>query len=161
MKNGEPAMGGNKEILMSEAGIADMAEILALQKVCYYQEAEIINDFTIKPLLQTIKEIGRDLQEQLILKAVLGKRIIGSVRAYEKDGSCFIGRLIVRPDHQNQGIGKRLMGEIESRFKVNRFELFTGSRSVKNIFLYHKLGYLEFKQENSLVYLQKMTGGAL
>jgi ribosomal protein S18 acetylase RimI-like enzyme len=156
----------NMEIVISDALIGDLAEILALQKVCYYQEAEIINDFTIKPLLQTINEIGRDLQEQVILKAVLENRIIGSVRAFEKEGSCHIGRLIVRPDHQNQGLGKRLMNEIESLFKVKRYELFTGSMSVKNIFLYNKLGYREFKQEITngeyhLVYLQKLTGGAL
>jgi GNAT superfamily N-acetyltransferase len=158
--------GGFMEILIREAGQPDLAEVLALQKVCYYQEAELNHDFMLPPLLQTIEEIAEDFDSQKILKAVLGSRIIGSVRAYEKNGSCYIGKLLVRPDHQNQGLGRQLMNMIEKLFTVKRYELFTGSGSVKNLYLYNKLGYREFKREKTgnsydLVYLEKNTGGAL
>ena len=36
------------------AMIEDAAEILALQKLAYRSEAEIYNDFSIQPLLQTL-----------------------------------------------------------------------------------------------------------
>ncbi len=39
---------------------------------------------------------------------------------------------------------------------VERFELFTGHRSVRNLYLYRKLGYSEFKREkinDSLVFV--------
>ncbi|WP_198936769.1 GNAT family N-acetyltransferase [Domibacillus epiphyticus] len=32
-------------------------------------------------------------------------KIIGSVRAYEKEGICYIGKLMVQPAYQNKGLG--------------------------------------------------------
>ena len=139
----------------------DMPEILQLQKLCYLNEAEIYNVYNIPPLTQTLEEIIRDFSRQFFLKAVIDNRIIGSVRAYQKDETCHIGRLIVHPDYQNLGIGTKLMKEIEALFKdTKRFELFTGYRSSKNLYLYQKLGYTPFKTEEiharlKLLYLQK------
>jgi ribosomal protein S18 acetylase RimI-like enzyme len=75
--------------------------------------------------------------------------IIGSVRAYTKNDTCYINRLIVLPKYQNKGIGKALMSEIENQFKNNvaRYELFTGSRDPRNLYLYSQLGYKSFKTE--------------
>ncbi len=87
--------------------------------------------------------------------------IIGSVRAYEEDGTCFIGKVIVDPEHQNRGMGTELMRSIEARFKnAKRFELFTGKHSEKNLHFYRKLGYSIFKTERltekvTLNYLEK------
>ncbi len=41
------------------------------------------------------------------------------------------------------------MNEIENQFKniVKRYELFTGSRDQRNLYLYNKLGYKSFKTE--------------
>lgn len=75
--------------------------------------------------------------------------IVGSVRAYAKGDTCYISRLVVLPEYQNQGIGKVLMSEIENQFKniVKRYELFTGSRDQRNQYLYNQLGYKSFKIE--------------
>lgn len=86
--------------------------------------------------------------------------IIGSVRANERDGTCYIGKLMVNPNYQNKGIGKMLMNAIEGLFPNSRYELFTGSKSEKNIAVYEKLGYKAFKEhiinpDFSLVYLEK------
>jgi len=86
---------------------------------------------------------------------------VGSVRAETKNGTCFIGRLVVSPDFQNQGIGASLLMEIEKKFNDSiRYELFTGDKSEKNIYLYQKLGYRVFKSEKqsanvNIVYLEK------
>jgi ribosomal protein S18 acetylase RimI-like enzyme len=120
----------------------DLSLILELQKLAYRSEAKLYNDFSLPPLLQTIEEVENQFRDHIFLKAVLNNRIIGSVRAMERGGTCYIGRLVVHPDFQNQGIGKSLMNEIEKIFNnVNRFELFTGSISYKNISYYKKLGY--------------------
>ncbi len=37
---------------------------------------------------------------------------MGSVRAFVKEETCYIRRLVVHPDFQNQGTGTRLMDEI-------------------------------------------------
>ena len=73
--------------------------------------------------------------------------IVGSVRAYLERGTAYIGRLIVKPEYQNKGIGTKLMEAIEQHFKfANRYELFTGHKSTQNLHLYQELGYYEFKR---------------
>lgn len=127
------------------AKISDAEEILALQKLAFQMEAERYNNYAIPPLLQSIDELEEEFNTRLILKALIGGEIIGTVRAYEKDGTCFIGRLAVHPDLQNQGIGTALMRAIEKRFAPTRYELFVGAKSENNIHLYTKLGYSIFK----------------
>lgn len=139
----------------------DLAPILELQKICYRENALRYNDFSIAPLTQTLEVFEKEFEDGLVLKAVEGSEIVGSIRAYQKDGTCFIGRLIVHPDHQNRGIGKRLMSALEKSFPaVNRFELFTGFRDEKNLYFYSKLGYQPFRQvkireDFYLVFLEK------
>jgi ribosomal protein S18 acetylase RimI-like enzyme len=146
---------------IERATISDAEEILVLQKLAYRSEAGIYNDFNIPPLLQTLESIQKDFEKQFFLKAVFSGRLIGSVRAYSKGGTCYIGRLIVHPDFENQGIGIKLMNEIEKIFSTHhRFELFTGDRSERNLYLYQKLGYKVFKKANitdqtTIVYLEK------
>jgi ribosomal protein S18 acetylase RimI-like enzyme len=146
------------------ASVRDAPEILILQRLAYQSEAAIYDDYTIAPLTQSLDEIETDLQRQLVLKASADGKIVGSVRGYERDGTCFIGRLIVHPDWQNQGIGTWLMHEIEVHFpRAQRFELFTGDKSKRNLYLYQKLGYHKFRTEQltdrlAIVYLEKVAG---
>jgi ribosomal protein S18 acetylase RimI-like enzyme len=147
--------------VIERAALQDTQEILALQKLAYQSEAAIYGDYTIPPLRQTVEEMMADLRKQVVLKAVVDGQIVGSVRACERDGTCYIGRLIVHPDSQNRGIGTRLMHEVEAAFAdAERFELFTGSKSERNLYLYRKLGYVAFREQQltdlvSLVYLEK------
>ncbi|MGC9396568.1 MAG: GNAT family N-acetyltransferase [Anaerolineae bacterium] len=139
----------------------DLEVILSLQKLAYRSEAERYNDFSLPPLLQTLEEIQADFAQMAFFKAAAGERIVGSVRGYVKDGTCYIGRLIVHPDVQNRGIGTRLMQTLEQHFNVaRRFELFTGHKSEQALHLYHKLGYREFKRQDmathTIVFLEKV-----
>ncbi|MBS3921375.1 MAG: GNAT family N-acetyltransferase [Deltaproteobacteria bacterium] len=148
-------------MIIERAMVGDAESILSLQKLAYRSEAEIYDDFTIPPLTQPLEEIKKDFESQVFLKAVTDGRIIGSVRAFVKEGTCHVGRLIVHPDFQNQGIGTRLMGRIEEVFKeAQRFEIFTGHKSERNLFLYEKRGYQRFKtvkanEKLTIVYLEK------
>ena len=128
--------------------IEDAEEILDLQKLAFQSEAELYNDNNIAPLKQTLNEIQAEFKTHVFLKAVCEGKTVGTVRAYEKDEICYIGRLAVLPNMQNQGIGATLMKEIEGYFKSKRFELFVGSKSEKNKHLYEKLGYSIFKKES-------------
>lgn len=148
-------------MIIEQAKIEDAKEILALQKLAYQSEAAIYDDYTIPPLTQTLEEIEADFERQVFLKASVNGRIIGSVRAHVRQGTCLVGRLIVHPDFQNQGIGARLMGEIEETFsQAKRYELFTGHLSERNLYFYQKQGYKIFKREKitedlTLVFLEK------
>ena len=139
---------------------SDAAEILGLQRIAYQSEAEIYNDYSIQPLTQTLEQATIEFDGAVILKAVAEGKIIGSVRAYEKDNTAYIGKLMVMPEYQNQGLGKSLLSSIESEFQGRRFELYTGFKSEKNIAVYKKSGYRVFKTERispdlSFVYMEK------
>ena len=126
----------------------DLGKILEIQKLAFRSQAEIYSDYSIPPLIQTLEEIEQDFQNQTYLKAVINEDIIGSVRGYEDNNTCYIGRLIVHPAFQNQGYGTKLMAKIESIFKkVERYEIFTGYKDEKNLYLYQKLRYKKFKLE--------------
>jgi ribosomal protein S18 acetylase RimI-like enzyme len=136
---------GHLEI--TRASQEDAEIILHLQIHAYLSEAEIYNDYSIPPLIQTLKEIKQEFSWQVFLNAIEEGEIIGSVRAYLEKGTAYIGRLMVKPYSQNKGIGTKLMQAIEEYFTMAaRYELFTGHRSARNLYLYQKLGYREFKR---------------
>lgn len=155
----------------------DAPAILELQKLAYQSEARLYDDWNIPPLTQTLDELIDDFTTKICLKAQVGGKIIGSVKGYLAGETCLIERLIVHPNFQGQGIGTKLMAQIESCFdslserlllrqrlrqrqRVRRFELFTGHKSDRNIRLYERLGYQLFKSEKidetlSLVFMEK------
>ena len=144
------------------ADIADAAEILELQKLAYQSEAAIYNDWSIPPLTETLDDVKRELVKSTFLTVCDAGRIIGSVRVSINNGTGEIGRLIVHPDFQGRGIGSQLMLAVEAGFPaVKRFELFTGSKSVRNIWLYERLGYTIFDRKPlsdlvELVFMEKL-----
>ena len=152
-------------IVITRAQKEDAAEILRLQYAAYQSEAILYNDFSIQPLKQTLERSIAEFRESIVLKAVLDGKIIGSVRAYEKDGTAYLGKLMVLPGYRDMGLGKWLLRSIEDEFQGKRFELYTGAKSEKNLALYEKNGYVRFKAEEAapgltFVYLEKPAGGS-
>jgi len=148
-------------MLIELAHLDDAQDVLDLQKLAYQSEAALYDDYSIPPLTQTLEQIQADFRQQVVLKALVDGRIVGSVRGYLLDGTCHIGRLIVHPDFQNRGIGQKLLSRIEEHFdQAHRYELFTGDRSKRNLYLYTKFGYRVFRAERlsektTIVFLEK------
>jgi ribosomal protein S18 acetylase RimI-like enzyme len=148
-------------MIIEKAGPEDAQEILNLQKTAYQSEGQLYNDFNLPPLVENLKKIRPDFDGQLFLKAVIEGEIVGSVRAYMRGDTCYIGRLTVRHDLQDQGIGTKLLEEVEGHFgEAKRYELFTGHRSEKALHIYEKRGYRICRTEPihndlTLVYLEK------
>ena len=131
-----------------KADYKDLDEILRLQYLAYKSEAALFGTDDIPPLKQTIQEVIAEYDRGTVLKLVDDENvIIGSVRAKEENGTVYIGKLMVHPDHRGKGYGTRLLTEIEKYFSCKRCELFTSTRSVDNIRLYEKNGYKEYKRE--------------
>lgn len=139
----------------------DAEDILTLQRLAYQSEAALYNDPMLPPLRQTLEELRAEFTTHRFLKAVEDGQIVGSVRALVRDSTCHIGRLMVDPAQQQRGIGTALLQHVEHSFPtVQRFELFTGSRSQQNLRLYRKLGYATYETQPlndhvTLVYLEK------
>jgi Acetyltransferase (GNAT) family. len=138
------------------------AAILRLQRLAYESEALLYDDWSIPPLVQTLEEMEEEFRTKLVLVATLDDAVLGSVRARLSDGICHVGKLIVRPTVQGRGIGTALMGEIEASFpEAERYELFTGQKSERNLGLYSRLGYEQVRrvpvsEKLTLVYMQKI-----
>ena len=147
--------------IIKNAERADLPEILQLQYLAYQSEANLFGSRDIPPLKQTLDEVIEEWNSGVILKMTDDTNaIIGSVRAIERDGTVYIGKLMVHPDYQHKGYGTMLLSEMENRFPDKRYELFTSTRSVANIRLYERLGYTIFARkavndELEFVYMEK------
>ena len=143
--------------MIKRAEYKDLQEILYLQYLAYQSEAELFGSKDIPPLKQTLAEVIEEFNNGIILKLTdENGTIIGSVRATEKNGTVYIGKLMVHPDHRCKGYGTKLLSEIESCYPDRRYELFTSTRSVDNIRLYEKVGYKIFDRktvDNELVFV--------
>jgi ech hydrogenase subunit C len=153
------AMRGRMQtIVIERATPLDAPEILALQKIVYQNEAEMYEDWTLTPLKQTLAEMRVDFESKVFIKAVVGGKIVGSVRGYMVDTAeaahgdiaptAHITRLIVLPYFWQHGIGTKLVREIEGCFpQARRFETFMGQKSRHTMEPYQKLGYVAIRQE--------------
>ncbi len=143
--------------MIKRAEYKDLQEILNLQYLAYQSEAELFGSKDIPPLKQSLDEVIEEFNTGIILKLTdENGTIIGSVRATEKNGTVYIGKLMVHPDHRCKGYGTKLLSEIESCYPDKRYELFTSTRSVDNIRLYEKVGYKIFDRksvDNELVFV--------
>lgn len=146
---------------ITEAAESDLEAILDLQRLAYQSEARLFPGRDIPPLRQTLQEVRAEFAAGVFLKAVDGRgRIVGSVRARCDGGTVQIGKLMVHPECQRKGLGARLLLAVEAALPNRRYELFTSTRSVRNIALYERLGYRRFCERAldatlRLVYLEK------
>ena len=149
--------------VISHAVVEDAPAILGLQRLAYQSEARLYSDSTLPPLTQTLESLRDELAQSIVLKAVIGEQLVGSVRAKAVGHVGQIGRLIVHPKHQGRGLGSELLGRIEVAIPdVSILELFTGTRSESNIRLYQRLGYQIFRTQElsaavTIAYMRKFA----
>ena len=101
----------------------DLPKILTLQHLAYQHKAKVLNNFAILPFRETLDDIRKQNTDGTILKAVTSSgELIGSVRGSARDGTLYIGKLMVRPEHQGKGLGGRLLREIETCCSQPRYD---------------------------------------
>ena len=147
---------------ITNANAGDLPAILQLQYLAYQSEAVLLQNFSIPPLKQTLADLQAEFERGVVLKAEEDGVIVGSVRAYLDGSTAQIGKLIVSPAFQGRGIGTALLLAAEQACSAVRYELFTSSKSEKNIRLYERAGYVRFAEKEvgaglTFVYLEKVS----
>jgi ribosomal 30S subunit maturation factor RimM len=97
-------MAESYEITEKKVTHENLSKILQLQKLAYLSEAKLLNNYSIKPLTQTMEELEKEFFKIIILKVEdeQTNEIIGSVRSYKENGRVYIGKLMVHPNYQNR-----------------------------------------------------------
>ena len=135
-----------------------------MQKAAFEAEAQLVNDWNIPPLTQTLDELADDWRKGIMLKAVNEDGIIvGTVRGHVAPDGFYIGRLAVLPQWQGRGCGSALLEAMIGRAESNRLVLFTSTKSERNLRLYERFGFRPFKKSTTatgvpLVWLEKNIG---
>lgn len=141
--------GDPTELIIDRAGPDDAGELLTLQRAAYMTEAQLNGTADLPPLTQTLDELRASVSDDMVLQARRGGRLVGSVLGRVEPGeagdSWYVGRLMVAPDLQGQGIGGRLLSDIEQLApeSCRTFRMVTGAASGPNLEFYARHGYRE------------------
>ena len=116
------------KVSIERADRGDVIGILVLQKQAFHSEAQLHNNYDIPQLKQTLESIRDDSAIYTFFKAVEGNSLVVAVKTKLLSGhTLWIGRLIVKPGRQGQGIGTLIRSYIEGAFDTSiEYELFTG-----------------------------------
>ncbi|MEO3884802.1 GNAT family N-acetyltransferase [Nonomuraea sp. B5E05] len=147
--------------MIERAVAADAGEILTVQRAAYVSEAQLYGDPYILPLVESLEQMRKAIEGAVVLKALDAGRIVGAVRGQLSGATCVVGRLVVAPDRQGQGLGTALLRSLHEEVpEASAFDLFTGHLSEGNVRLYRRLGYRETHRERmddhlTLVHLRR------
>jgi tRNA (guanine37-N1)-methyltransferase len=137
---------------------ADAGELFTLQLACWVQEMRDNPGVEIPALNETYDDLRAWLPEWTVLVLRREGRLIGAARARREGDAWDIGRLMVVPDLQGQGLGRFLLAEIERAAPddLATYSLFTGAGSLRNQRMYKRAGYrLRGELEPGVVVLTK------
>jgi tRNA (guanine37-N1)-methyltransferase len=131
-------------ITIARATAADAGELLTLQRAAYVPEGRMHDSFDFPPLTDDLARTEQIIATSTCLVARRAGRLVGSVfGVLQDDAAWFIGRLMVVPDLQGKGLGRRLLDEIEAAAPAEATSsvLVTGANSTFNQAFYTRRGY--------------------
>ncbi len=127
---------------------ADAGEILTLQLACWVAEQQANPGVEIHAQHETVEDVRRWLGQWTVIVRRREGRLIGAARGRlertgEHAGAWDVGRLMVAPDLQGQGLGRDMLERIEAAAPADiaAYILFTGAGSADNLRMYKKAGY--------------------
>ena len=131
------------DLVIRPVRLGDAGELLTLQRACWVQEQQANPEVPIDALTESYDDVRAWIGEGTVLVAHRAGRLVGAVRGRLHDAVWDVGRLMVAPDLQGEGLGRVLLERIEAAAPeaADGFELFTGAGSLRNQRMYKKAGY--------------------
>ena len=145
-----PEVSGGGEIRLAEP--ADAGELLTLTRACWVSEARVNDDHGIPPLTDSLDDLRASLSRwrTWVVRDPSSGRLTASVRGRsiagpgdEAEQTWEVGRLMVAPDLQGNGLGRHLLefALAAAPAQARRAVLLTGAASERNLRLYRKGGF--------------------
>ena len=130
------------------ATIQDVPALLDLQRKAFGPLCEELDWMDAPVLTESLEHAYEEFTRCTTLKVQnQDEQIIGSVNGNVTDGSLYIGRLMVLPEYQQQGIGKQLFREIQSRLPHRHAWLCTCQQVRPPYEFYLREGFKPYKTE--------------
>lgn len=136
-------MKDNAKLIIRAAESTDLSAILEIQMQAFMVYTNLVDAEQIPPLNETLTELQEDFQHKTILVVCTDGNVIGSIRYQINLGVCVFERLSVDPRYQKQGIGKKLVLEVESLASTQAHKIYleTGLLAADLIKFYSGLEY--------------------
>ncbi|RHW27840.1 tRNA (guanosine(37)-N1)-methyltransferase TrmD [Nocardioides immobilis] len=124
----------------------DAGELMTLQRACWVQEALANPGVHIPALHESLDDIRAWMGEWDTYVVRRAGRLVGAVRGRLEgpDRTAWdIGRIMVAPDLQGEGLGRALLEHIQDAAPAaaTSYLLFTGAGSERNLRMYKKAGF--------------------
>jgi tRNA (guanine37-N1)-methyltransferase len=122
---------------------SDAGELLTLQLACWVHEAQANGTLDIPPLREDLAAVQAWIGTWTTFVVRSGTRLVAAVRGRLEGDTWEVGRLMVAPDLRGRGLGRWLLGHVESAApaEAGRVSLVTGARSEANLRMCKKAGY--------------------
>lgn len=140
----------------------DAKELYEIQKLAYKEQLERYRDYETNPAVEGIEWVLFKIKHHIYYKIICDEKIIGAVDIYQHKRSSLhyeLNGLVVHPDYQNHGIGKKAIEFAENEFKDAKvWTTWTPHKMEKNHHFYEKIGYkktgIEEKISDTLILVQ-------
>ena len=127
----------------------EAAELLALQKLAYRKEADLIGSDQIPPLHETLEALQQSTET--FYGYLLDGQLAGAV-SYKREGDLLdVYRVMVHPDYFRRGIARALLQFVEGcEPGIKRIIVSTGSLNAPARTLYEREGFRATSEEESI-----------
>ena len=123
----------------------DIPAIMSITRDAFTKYKELAGIDRLDALSETEQDIRNDIDTKIVLIATQDGDPVGSVRVAVSDNhSAYLSRFGVKPDSQNNGIGKSMMNLVDRimiKKGVKRLSLHTGSKISSLIRFYYGRGF--------------------
>jgi GNAT superfamily N-acetyltransferase len=131
------------DLIIRRTSTEEAEDILNVQKEAFKADLDEYNDYETSPATEPLKKLLYKINKNIHYTILTGDRIIGGAEVRpDSPEECYINRIFILPEYQNQGLGTRVMNFIENQYPdVTKWTLCTPYKSYRNQCFYEKFGY--------------------